>query len=53
MGLPPNAWQEPTAKLLTYQALVIGPVPFEDPQQQKPQDWPPPGGLGSGNIFRI
>ena len=54
MGLPPNAWQDPSARLLTYQALVIGPVPFvEQPRQENPQDWPPSGGLGSGNIFRI
>ena len=54
LGLPPNSWQDPSAKLLTYQALVIGPVPFvEDPASEKPQEWPPPGGLGSGNIFRI
>jgi len=53
MGLPADAWQDASAKLLTYQALVIGPVPFEAPAQEKTQDWPPSGGLGSGNIFRI
>src|SRR6185436_6980523 len=38
MGLPPNAWQEPSAKLLTYQALVIGPAPFiAEPRQENPQ----------------
>jgi AmmeMemoRadiSam system protein A len=51
LGLPPDAWQEPSAKLLTYTALVIGPVPFI--VEEQPQPWPPPGGLGSGNIFRI
>jgi hypothetical protein len=49
LGLAPNAWQEPSAKLLTYQALVIGPVPFEEIRQEKPAT----GGFGSGNIFRI
>ena len=53
LGLPADAWQEPSAKLLTYQALVIGPVPFEEAPQEQSQDWPTPGGLGSGNIFRI
>lgn len=28
MGLPPEAWREPAAKLLKYQASIIGPVPF-------------------------
>src|SRR5688572_12892317 len=46
MGLHGNAWQEPGAKLLTYTALVIGPVPFEPPR-------PPAVGFGSGNVFRI
>lgn len=53
LGLAADAWKEPSAKLLTYQALVIGPVPFVDQRPQQPQDWPPTGGLGSGNIFRI
>src|SRR4051812_34249699 len=53
LGLPADAWRDPSAKLLTYQALVIGPVPFEAAPQEKTEDWPPPGGLGSGNIFRI
>jgi AmmeMemoRadiSam system protein A len=46
LGLAPSAWQEPSAKLLTYSALVIGPVPFEAPP-------PATGGFGSGNVFRI
>src|SRR3954468_15293608 len=45
LGLPANAWQEPSAKLLTYQALVIGPVPFI---QESPQEKPAIGGFGSG-----
>src|SRR4051812_29334059 len=49
LGLPANAWQDPSAKLLTYQALVIGPLPFEEPRQEKPAI----GSFGSGNIFRI
>jgi AmmeMemoRadiSam system protein A len=49
LGLPPNAWQDPSAKLLTYQALVIGPVPFQEIRQENPAT----GGFGSGNIFRI
>src|SRR5258705_1980924 len=49
MGLPANAWHEPSAKLLTYQAQVIGPVSFQEPPVQKPAT----GGFGSGNIFRI
>jgi AmmeMemoRadiSam system protein A len=28
MGLAANAWQNPECRLLTYQAAVIGPVPF-------------------------
>jgi AmmeMemoRadiSam system protein A len=31
LGLPPTSWQDPSAHLLTYQAQVIGPVPFEEP----------------------
>jgi AmmeMemoRadiSam system protein A len=46
MGLAPTAWQEPSAKLLTYTAKVIGPEPFE-------QDLPPSMSFGSGNVFRI
>ena len=47
MGLSADAWREPTARLLTYQATVIGPVPFE------PEQPAAAGGFGSGNIFRI
>jgi AmmeMemoRadiSam system protein A len=28
MGLPADAWQSPEARLLKYQAVVIGPAPF-------------------------
>lgn len=28
MGLPADAWKSPDAKLLKYQAVIIGPVPF-------------------------
>ncbi len=31
MGIEPNAWQGADAKLLTYQAIVIGPEPFIKP----------------------
>lgn len=31
MGLPPDAWQDPRAKLFVFSTLVIGPEPFETP----------------------
>jgi AmmeMemoRadiSam system protein A len=29
MGLPPQAWREPGAKLMTFSTVIIGPEPFE------------------------
>jgi AmmeMemoRadiSam system protein A len=46
MGLPATSWQDPQAKLLTYEAAIIGPVPFvEQPVAT--------GGFGQGNVFRV
>ncbi|MFI5382344.1 MAG: AmmeMemoRadiSam system protein A [Tepidisphaerales bacterium] len=46
MGLSPDAWREPAARLFKYTALVIGPVPFVE------QPTAPAGGL-AGNVFRV
>jgi AmmeMemoRadiSam system protein A len=51
MGLPPNAWQQPDAKLLKYKAIVIGPVPFVQKIQTGTQDVSRSTGF-SGNVFR-
>ena len=29
MGLPPNAWQEPGARLMVFSTTLVGPEPFE------------------------
>ncbi len=52
MGLSPEAWKDPAARLFKYTALVIGPVPFV---QQQPTPPAPPvvsGGL-AGNVFKV
>jgi len=48
MGLHPHAWQDPGAKLLKYQALVIGPVPFVEPAADAG-----PTLVGNNNTFSI
>jgi AmmeMemoRadiSam system protein A len=30
LGLPPTAWQDPAARLLTFSTMLIGPEPFDD-----------------------
>jgi AmmeMemoRadiSam system protein A len=51
MGLDPEAWRDPQAKLLKYTVFLIGPVPFIQPRQ--PAAPASPAGFGSGNSFRI
>jgi AmmeMemoRadiSam system protein A len=54
MGLPADAWRHPSAKLLRYSTLLIGPVPFDEPT-------PSPqasvgrfsGSFASGNVFKL
>lgn len=55
MGLAADAWRLPSAKLLRYSTLLIGPVPFEEPV-------PRPaaasvgsfsGSFASGNVFKL
>ena len=48
MGLPPNAWRDPQAKLLKYQASVIGPVPFLTEAERAAA---PTAFFGTTNIF--
>jgi AmmeMemoRadiSam system protein A len=32
LGLSPEAWQNPTARLMTFQTLIVGPEPFTCPE---------------------
>jgi AmmeMemoRadiSam system protein A len=54
MGLSPDAWRGPGARLLKYRAVVIGPAPVveEPPRTGGNAAPPPPGGLGfGGSVF--
>jgi AmmeMemoRadiSam system protein A len=51
MGLAPEAWRDPQAKLLKYAVFLIGPVPFIQPRQ--PATAAAPTGFGAGNTFRM
>lgn len=42
MGLLPTSWKDPSTKLLKYQAVVIGPVPFLEKGQVAPEPEPQP-----------
>ena len=58
MGLVPNAWQDPAAKLLKYKVVVIGPEPFIKPgtaATTTPTQTPPAGTFwfGANNVFRV
>jgi AmmeMemoRadiSam system protein A len=53
MGLPADAWRHPSAKLLRYSTLLIGPVPFEEPMPRQANVGGFSGSFASGNVFKL